>query len=272
MKKEFQIASNERLNLQSDFMGIVLGDEGCVYRSLDSRWMEIAEESIRSGLTVRYLTPIVPDQYVDELYEYINKMTINSNIKVTFNDFGLLSKCRSLIEKKKITPVLGRILSRSVCECPWYKELLKYEDPELAAVLITNTFNHQIKKDILKEFNIKEIELNQQDLTFFNGADKEELKFTTYLPNRIVAVGRICYSARWYEMVLPDCREDIRCRNKLDIQLNMMWGKKRLLYEKPPENMKNYYKNLYVMGNIVYEQLSTDDLLDSLKGFDTVIN
>ncbi len=272
MRREYRIVSNESsLNPLQDFSGIVLGDEGCIYKAMDEGWMETADKALKNGLAVRYLTPVVPECYVDKLYQRIKIMSAEAIIKVTFNDYGLLSLCRPLIERGQIIPVLGRILSRSVCECPWHKELLKYEEPELAAVVAANTLKHQAKIDIFNTYNIQEFELNQQEVSELKKYGFDNIKLTTYQSNRIIAVGRICYSARWYEMVLPECIKDRRCSNKLYIKLDKMWGKKRLMYEEPPEYMKGYYNKLYVTGNIVYEELGAEENLNLLRGFDTVI-
>lgn len=269
MIKEYQVVSKDKIDTISGYSGLAFGDEGCIYRAFNESWKELADKAQNDGLTLRYLTPIVPERYIDQLFEYIKKISTELKIKVTFNDYGLLFLCRHFIEEERIIPVMGRILSRSFSECPWHKELLKDEELELVNAAVGSAFSHQAKLNLIKDYNIKEIEFNLQDVTALTGF--KDLRLTTYATNKIIAVGRICYLARLYEMKLPECSKDARCSNKINIKLNKMWGKKRLMYEEPSEHMKGYFNNLYINGNMVFEHITTDIEKDLLNGFNTVI-
>ncbi|MFR7597489.1 MAG: hypothetical protein ACLUVI_10330 [Acutalibacteraceae bacterium] len=88
---------------------------------------------------------------------------------MTFNDWGLLYKCWPLIEKQQIIPVLGRIITRSITDCPWHTKILEAEQRSKEMAL--SSFIHKSKLGILEKYKIKEIEVNAIDpnaLTFLS--------------------------------------------------------------------------------------------------------
>lgn len=271
MKKELIIEYPQKINLAVNYSGIVIGDEGCIYRALDNMWNEIFLNGIKEGVSIRYLTPIVPHKYVEKLYYKIQDLASIASFKVTFNDYGLLYLCKDLIARNKIIPVAGRILTRSILECPWYRRLLENESDELINVLSGYTFSHNAKLDFLKDCGINEIELNLRELGSLDLLKKQGIILTGHISNAIAAVGRNCYSARWYDLKKPECKSDIRCRNKLTIDVNQIWGKKRLMYEEPNEEMKTYYKGCFIKGNIVYYSIASSSIADRLQNFNHII-
>lgn len=254
MKKELQIDLSGQDN-PVNVDGIVIGDEGCIYRVLDPRWITWVEQAKKRNLTVRYVTPPVPNKYIEELFYYINNLTTISKLKVTFNDYGMLHRCKELIEKDKIIPVFGRVITHSITDCPWYEELLKHEDPELAMAVTGSNLAHPSKWKVLREFNIREIELNINDRGNAAELHQNNLVLTGYNSNILVSVGRVCFSARWQGLKLPHCYNDDKCRTKLTIKIDKTWGKMKLMYEEPSDEVKQKYQDLYVRGNIVYKQL-----------------
>ncbi len=258
MKLEWQVDIN-RIELPEQIFGIVIGDEGCIYRTLDSRWIGWVEKALTKNLVIRYVTPIVPNQYIEELFNYIVDLTAIVKLKVTFNDYGMLYRCKQLIEKDLITPVLGRIITRSIVDCPWIDELLKHEDPSLTVAITGSNLVHQSKWDIMQKYRIKEIEVNSSTLKDAVQLRRNRLILTGYTSNALVSVGRVCYSARWQGLELPQCCNDPRCLKKLFIEIDQKWGKMKLIYEEPSEQVKEKYQGLFIRGNIVYKQLSEQD-------------
>lgn len=258
MKLEWQVDIN-RKELPDQISGIVIGDEGCIYRTLDSRWIGWAEKALTKNLVIRYVTPIVPNQYIEELFHYIVDLTAIAKLKVTFNDYGMLYRCKPLIEKELITPVLGRIITRSILDCPWHEELLKHEEPHLATAITGSNLRHPSKREVMQKFTIKEIELNINNLQDVAQLRNNNLLITCYCSNMLISVGRVCYSARWQGIELPQCCNDPRCLKKLFIEIDQKWGKMKLIYEEPSEQVKEKYQGLFIRGNIVYKQLSEQD-------------
>lgn len=272
MKIESLIEDSQTQILPTKSAGVVLGDEGCIYRALDDKWRIIFQKATEEGFSVRYLTPIVPQKHVDEMFLRIKDLASKAKFKVTFNDYGLLYMCRDLIAKDKIIPVAGRIITRSVLDCPWYKRLFENEPAELSRVMSNYSFSHRAKDDFLKDYGIKEIELNLRELGDFNVLKKEGLILTGHISNAIISVGRHCFTARWYGLQKPGCRDDIRCRNRLTITPEQIWGKRRLMYEEPNTEMKDYFKGCFVQGNAVYSTVDSSRLSDVVHDLNYVIS
>ena len=135
---------------------------------------------------------------MQRFYQVIN--TLPQGSKVTFNDWGLLYKCWPLIEKQQIIPVLGRIITRSITDCPWHTKILEAEQRSKEMAL--SSFIHKSKLGILEKYKIKEIEVNAIDpnaLTFYHD---HHINVTCYENSRILSVARVCFHANFTILVL----------------------------------------------------------------------
>ena len=179
MKKEWQVEPDIG-SCPRDIEGIVIGDEGCIHRALDSRLIPWVKRAQKKGLAVRYVTPLVPNKYIEELFYFIFQLAKITKIKITFNDYGMLDRCRELIEKERIIPVVGRIITRSITDCPWYEELLKHEKLDLAVAVIGSNLVHSAKWEVLRKYKIREIEVNMNQGLNLADLHKNNLAVTCY--------------------------------------------------------------------------------------------
>lgn len=270
MIKEIRV-NNKDDNLPGDAAGIVVGDEGCIYRLLDEKVRDIVRhyQSLNKG--IRLLTPFIPNKFMGSIYKIIEELSSRDGIKITFNDYGLLHKCSELIFNNKITAVLGRSLTRSIVDCPWHKELFKHEDNELTDSFINYSFLHQGKHDVLRDYNIKEIEINVAETKHLDKLSLTGLDLTCYFGNNLISIGRLCFSARLMKQNVGDCINNIRCLKKKYIGLDKMWGRNRLILQKPPEAMKEYFEGMYLSGNIVYKKIHKDQYSAAARYFKNII-
>jgi len=243
--------------IESQSKGVVLGDEGCIYLCLHDSVLDWAKKCKKQQKAVRFLTPIVPDRYMEDIVKRIEDLSMIMQLKITFNDYGLLHRCSKLIENKNIIPVFGRVLTRSMLDCNWIKRLLTNESDKSIAALQEYSLMDNEKIKLLKEFHIQEIEVN------YHPEKIAELKEAVKLPiviynNQLLSVGRVCFSARYQQLKLPYCVECTECRKKLQFSVNKKWSKKRMCYDEPDEEFKQYMSKLYVQGNVVYRNI--DDL------------
>lgn len=250
---------------------VVLGDECCIHKALHEKWFELLNEAVNKGKNVRFVTPMVPDKYCTNLYDYLQKMASVTKLKVIFNDYGFLYMCRDLIMDNRIVPVIGRVLTRSILDCSWHNKLLEGEDEALIEILQKHSFLQSEKISLLKELGVEEIELNWMAYKDVKYLKEQGLRCTCYLSNNILSMGRVCYSAKWYGMTVPECVNDDRCYNKLHIELEKTWGNERLMYEIATEEMKDYFESCYVEGNAIFRNtgLEMDDT--RLDDFDEII-
>lgn len=271
MNKEFFVKSIKDMDYSVTWSNITIGDEGCIYSVLNKGIKEIVLRAYDSGITVRFLTPFIPDKHMEEVYKIIEDISQKFTLKVTFNDYGLLFRCKSLIEMGKIIPVAGRILIRSVIDCPWYDDLLKHEHPELKKAITGYSLIHSSKWKVLRQFGISEIELNLVKSDSIQILKENGFHITGYARGNLISVGRFCYSARWENININQCVQKLECNNKIYIQLDKKWGKMKLMYEIANEESKELYKDIYVVGNKVYKELDAEQVALAETNFDSLI-
>lgn len=240
-------------DVTENIKGIVLGDEGCVYKALDETVPVQMKQGLNRGFSIRFVTSFVPDAYIEAMYERIELLSKIANIKVTFNDYGLLYRCKKLIESERITAVLGRLLTHSIIDCPWHGKLLRHEPPELAKAVTGQNFHHEAKISLISDMGVREIEVNALDNSEIC-LDNWNIATAAYTDDILISVGRLCFAARWYDKILPECRTERLCERKIPVKLVRTWGKMKAMYNNPTEEVMNDYENLYVRGNIVYRE------------------
>lgn len=248
---------------------IVIGNEGCIYRLIHNDILEMAKEAGKRKISVRLLTAFVPDKYMEQAYTQIEKLSNVCRLKVTFNDYGLLQRCKKLIECGSIIPVAGRILTRSIIDCPWYSKLLMHENEKLKDAIVGSNYYHSSKWDVIKKYGINELEINTIEDKYVDEIKKSGFDITYYADNNIISVGRVCFAARWYELKLPKCSESSKCQTKISIGLYKKWSKKIHMCEEADISIKKYYDHMYLQGNVVYRKL--DENHESSMKCDRVI-
>lgn len=265
--KEKQIKMEEQF--PEECKAVVLGDEGCVHKALHERWSILLKRAVEQGKEVRFITPMIPDKYCSSMYDYIKEMCSLTTLKVTFNDYGFLFMCKPLIQEKKIIPVIGRVLTRSMLDCAWHEKLLEGEEEEQAQILRKHSLLHSNKLDLLQEIGVQEVELNIESYESVKELQKQGIHCICYGNNSMISMGRICYAARWHHMNVPECVNSKICFERLHFELEEMWGNEKLMYEKPTPTMKGYLDNSYIEGNTVYKALKQgleDRRLDVFDG------
>lgn len=255
MLKELIVNEDTDISSIEESRGIVLGNEGCIYRIIGNDILEVAKEACVKGLAVRLITPFVPNNCMDSIYNQIKRLSKECNLKVTFNDYGLLHRCKGLIESGEITPVAGRILTRSIIDCPWYDKLLVHEPEALQDAIIGSNYFHSSKWKILKKYGINELEINTIPKKYIDELKQSKFKITYHADNNIISVGRVCFTARWYELNIHECRQFSKCRTKITIGLEEKWSKRIRIYEEKDDPIKEYFEGMYLQGNVVYQQL-----------------
>lgn len=183
----------------------------------------------------------------------------------------MLYKCKELIKDGRIIPVLGRILTHSIIDCPWYSRILAHEEPELSSAVSGYTFVHAAKWSVINIFNINEIEINIGNYNQLELVKKIPYKITGHAENILLSVGRVCFSAKWNQLCLPECRNDSKCRKIIKTNLDKKWGKMKMMYEEADEEMKKYYTGIYLVGNVVYSSVPENNIEEAKNYLDILI-
>lgn len=191
---------------------VVLGSELCPLGAVDSYQKKLVKAAICQEKNLRFVTPITPQAYVNMLVKMIYDLPVAT--KVTFNDFGLLFACKSIIKSKKIFPVLGRIITRSLIDCPWFDKIIKNEEG-LGDLLSLNNMTFDAKIAFLREWNINEIEVNNcptESLRYFHDNNILVAQYERY---NLLSVSRICFHMKMNQRSTSFCNEHMNCSSTL---------------------------------------------------------
>lgn len=187
---------------------IAIGSEVCPAHFLRKANNDAINEAAKQKKSIRLVTPIVPQKYLDEIYNIICSLPTHS--KVTFNDYGLLYKCRELIASSKIIPVLGRIITRSLIDCPWYEDIVK-DDSQYIDIFKKNNMHFEAKIEFLRDWGIKEIEVNncpQESLDYFH---KKRINVAQYSTYNLLSVSRTCFCSKLAGKPTLECYKEKEC-------------------------------------------------------------
>lgn len=209
---------------------VVTGSEICPIHILTNKNREIINTAIQQSNAIRFVTPITPQKYVNSIYNMI--CNLPSETKVTFNDYGLLFRCKELIFNNDIIPVLGRIITHSLIDCPWYYDIVKH-DSKYIDVLKKNNMNFDSKIEFMKTWRIQEIEVNNctQDSVFY--FHQNGIKVAQYSSYNILSVSRTCFHAKLSRISTTNCYEYKTCGSlNYNIKMtNLYSNKTKLLAE-----------------------------------------
>ncbi|WP_066495027.1 hypothetical protein [Abyssisolibacter fermentans] len=246
---------------------IVLGHETCANAFISSMGTFNFDKFEQKN--IRIVTPMVPQKLIDKIFNIINEIAAKKKIKVVFNDVGLLYMCKNLIDNNKINPVIGRILTHSFFDCPWSSKILECENNDVKSAFNQYFCLDHSKKKLFEEYNVKEFELNYHKGDAAYNLKKNGFKVTTYNFNKLLSVGRICFAARFFQLYYPNCYNENICKRKVHLDVVKKWGKNRIINDEISSLDKAYFKNNYLIGNAVYEEINigqnTDvDLYDNV--------
>lgn len=253
MKLGKKIESTNALSYFDKFEELVIGDETCIYKALYNNWLEFIENRCSKGYTFRYVTPFIPEKYADVIFRYIIDLSKLARIKVVFNDLGLLNKCSELIKTYKIIPVIGRMITHSLCDCQWIGKIITNEDDEIKDVMISSKLTHIEKLSFFQSKMINEFEINLYDIDIIKELYDLGLNLTIYGTDILLSISRICYSAMWNQKELPQCVFDNTCNKKINLQLLKKWTRSSGLQKLKNIEELNMNQNIYIKGNAIYQ-------------------
>lgn len=194
---------------------------------------------------------------MDEIMEIL--IDANQDIQVVINDWGCLQYSRDF--SGKIEFYLGRQLTRSIVDCPWYESVIEGEDDDIKRDLLQIPFYFQEKLNMLHEYGISGFELNSiKDVEeSISVLSRLGWKISVHLNEYLLTCGKNCISQR---ILKSECDCGL-CMEKIYLNPIQKW--KNLLDTK--EQFTEYEKKLlfkmYARGKAVYlpQTLSEEKLL-----------
>ena len=255
MRSEIRTGDDNRVDdlimINPDTIGI--GDEGCYYRlPAVEKALAVKQKIERAGIRFRLITPKIFQNHFDEVIYLIRRLSESGkNYHLTVNDLGLLHICR----EKGILPdyvTLGRGMTRSFMECPWYENLLRDEEEELQRTIIQNYMAHKVKLDFFNQYGVNAIEanmVNEQEDAYGNIVDNG-WKVNVHYGYMTVSVARICQTAKYHRINPPDCFE--KCSERLTLQMTQIHTKRTNF--KISEEAGKRVPDFILKGNILYRE------------------
>ncbi len=236
--------------------GVVLGDEGCYKCAFSKNNLCILSSAIHKDIPVRYVTPVLGQSHVEKARKILINITESTVLKTVFNDLGLMYALKDYICEGRIIPVLGRVLTKSLIDCPWYGDIIGNESLITKRAIVGSTFYHESKIDFFKNFGVCEIEMNYCEDRYLSELKRCGWKITVYQSDRLISVGRSCYWALWHDGDIDKCDGLPQCNENIYIELEKKWSSKNKMLTIPDLSDKKRYDSIYVRGNKVYQKNS----------------
>lgn len=277
MKVEVRTRDISEINLimemAIDIVGV--GDEGCVLKlPLYNKALELKKSILANGFKFRYITPKIPEEHFESVLETIKLLVEDGrNFYLTVNDIGLLDACN----ERNILPnhvTIGRSLSRSFEDCPWYKHILRNEDKFMKKAILQNNMAHKIKINFFKKYNVKSIESNilENQKEAFKNIKNNGLDIDVHYEFIAIAFSRVCQTAKYLKASIPECSQ--ACKSKIDIELKKVWYRKNgkdPCNQKLSEELKKINPCFSLLGNVLYRKSKLKFCQYDLENVDLLI-
>jgi putative protease len=220
-----------------------------------------------SGLKALLITPCIHvlefDKVSDLIIEFIRK---NPTADIVFNDWGMLSYIsKNVIKSPESRWWLGRLLSRTMADWPWFDVITRDESDEVMQRLTCNSICHDKIYKIIKKYNIDGIEINNNKLNVENISKIKEqgLLVKIHLNKKLLAAGRSCIymTNKLGQDFNNSC--DGNC-GKLNLNLTAL-DSTDLLYDNNPL-LQKFYPDILLAGAGIFDNSNNNSLeVDSDK-------
>lgn len=273
MKIEFWIRNPHNTswisNCEADIIGF--GDEGCALKvSSNNLVLESAIELTKKEKKgFRLITPKVSENRFSNIINIIRK--VNKAIPkhlLTVNDFGVLDSCNNS-DMRFHSISIGRGISRSFEDCPWWEEYLEVEEEGNRELVIQTNMSNKQKLKNFKKLCVKSIETNyltKQESSYSN-IKNNSFGVNIHFSPGVLAFARACQTAKHFQTPVPDCVD--KCNNKIDLKFDEIYDFGQ--YHSACENLKRIDPDLSLIGNMVYSDVNKVLEKEHLKNADSII-
>jgi len=258
MKFEYRVLDNSidiTKKQIEDFDIISIGSEGCVHKIAElKKAITLSRELEIAGKEFSFITPKVPQKYMQPLLTYISKLiNENENISIVFNDLGLLEGCKH----NKVLPnkaIIGRGISRTFEECLWYEHILRDETDINKRTIIQNNMYDTNKSEFFSCYNVKGIECNMLKNQEESHRNLSKMGYELNLHYRYIttAFSRACQTARYFKSSVPNCTD--KCRKGIELNMKNVWTRDITLSTEEIDmdmELKKLNPRFILMGNVL---------------------
>jgi hypothetical protein len=240
------------------FDSIGIGHTGCVHKL-----MGISDDHIEMLLNrfnnVKVEIPIIFQSHLAKVIDKI-KLWEKYPIGLIINDFGILYelKFHHLLDKFHIS--LGRNLVYSFFNCPWYEDILAYEDDQMKELWLESNMDNDQMIDFLQEYHIREIDM---DLSMHLKGSIEKLrskgiKINGFIENPIASISRSCHAVRVFNGKLGECQE--LCNQPILLEPKQRWNRFDDTLVRISKPNRDKLGTLLVYGNTIVSQRKNIDI------------
>jgi hypothetical protein len=255
---KIEIRTNSTDNIESllkwPCYSIGLGDETCIHQLFPSKdLLKGLEKIAKAGRQARVVTPLISNLYIEKVANLIGDIVqLEIPIAISFNDYGLLYKCRNLVREPNKIFSLGRLLAKSVDNWPWKDRIVDNESKSVRNNLLQNNSCHDIKLAFLKQFGVSSVELNYKpaQLAYLDGYKKNEIEILVHLDWILLAVSRSCPIVRYHALTIPNCKSE--CQKTYLLDLVGREGVSRV--DNEDEDVFAAFPQLIIWGNGIYQK------------------
>ena len=260
-KMEFEVSVKDYKNIDKylniSCNTISIGDEGCIWKlPCIDELKELSQKVLDKGYKLKIITPRIPQEHFNKVVDRIKSLNeITRNYTLVINDLGLLDYCYdNNILPDKIS--MGRSISRSIEECPWYKEMVKNEKENLQLDLTSNSLVEEEKIELFSKYGVDEIEssLLPNAHYAYEWLNRKGWKINGYIGNLTMAYSRNCQYAKYKKLATGKCIEE--CNEKIKIKMiSASDGYKKF-------DAVNKYSDeqfeFFILGSILYRENRID--------------
>ncbi len=245
--------------LELDVDCISVGDEGCPYRiPFKNELYSLVNRIFSAGIKPKLVTPRVAQRDFNIIENAIDLLIdFGIDMDIVVNDLGVLQLCRE--KKAGLRIFLGRLIARSISDCPWGEYSLRNEKESIREILQGHSFNDDEKIELMKQLNIKGIEVNSAKNieSSLMSISSKEILVNVHFGNKLLTVGRDCITARHFKLKPIECKEE--CCTKLKIEWDGLWLSPTLNNEAVDDLHKQMLKDAFVLGNRVFVPCSSTE-------------
>lgn len=205
---------------------ISIGDEGCVYRLPNkSEIKHQLEQIFGMGIKARFVTPKAGEREINVISNAVRTVAeFGKEVDLIINDLGVLQICRKMkLEYPNINIILGRLMTRSIIDCPWGELAIRNESSEIKEDFKRHSYDQKEKIELMHQVGVKGIEVNSIKgiADSITRIMENNIDVSVHFDRRLLTVGRNCITARYYSVKFPHCKAV--CGKEFNIEWDGLW-------------------------------------------------
>jgi hypothetical protein len=233
----------------------VFGNEFCEHLTPSAQSLDEAINAAREHeLEFTLLTPFVGNDGINGLRPLFERLAVEREAEVVFNDWGVLNLLRR--EFQTLKPIQGRLLNKSLRD-PRVTTMYASSPspPGTLATLRQSNLECDSYAPLLRRFGVETVELDNLPQGIDLGFVQHGLQAHVYLPFGFISASRVCMAAGLHHAKAEKFTPSAPCRHECQTHL--------LEYAYTNSPFGNRDQKFYLKGN-TYFYVHTEPMLRAL--------